>query len=135
MNRQLEAAAELYPDKTIGLADNILVFISPSGEATQLTNTELDGVRLLADTIERREFIEEGKKYISSLLDSKAQEYGFDNIISARSYAGFLNEYQHIAGELAQWGASVWKAAEDNRASITTMEDLLAVIPKFKGDK
>ena len=86
-------------------------------------------------TYKRKKFIEDGKRYISSLLDSKAKEYGFDSMVSARSYAGYLNEYQQIAGELAQWGASVWKVVETNRDIISTTEDLVAIIPEFKGGK
>ena len=69
---------------------------------------------------------------VQEYLDTTAQSYGFDNIMSARSYAGYLNEYQEVAGRLAQWAANVWHTIESNADRVQSREDLFNYIKEFK---
>ena len=48
---------------------------------------------------------------IQTHLDKKAQELRYDNMMSARSYAGYDNEFQQEAVKLAKWASSCWLAA------------------------
>ena len=74
---------------------------------------------------------------IQNMLDSKAKELRYDNIMSARSYAGFENPFQAEAQSLAVWCANVWAYMGDlesdvlNGAEMPTIEQILENAPKF----
>ena len=53
--------------------------------------------------------IEEFKLYIQGILDAKAKEKGYDNIVSVCSYAGYENEYQAEGVVFGKWRAHVWQ--------------------------
>lgn len=70
---------------------------------------------------------------IQKILDSKAQEFGYDSIMSAISYLGdpinitFANE----ATAFKEWRSRVWTYAIENQNSETPLAELMANIPKF----
>lgn len=70
---------------------------------------------------------------IQSMLDSKAQELRYDNIMSARSYAGYPNPFQAEAQALAVWCANCWIKAGELEAIGTPMtaEEVIAQMPVF----
>lgn len=70
---------------------------------------------------------------IQSMLDSKAQELRYDNMMSARSYAGYVNPFQVEAQALSVWCANCWiKAAElDSLGTPMTVEEVIAQMPVF----
>jgi hypothetical protein len=76
---------------------------------------------------------------IQRLLDTTAQSMRYDNILSARSYAGYSNPFQAEALSLAAWSAACWaKAGEIQHAVIDatrvmpTVDEALAEMPVFK---
>lgn len=73
---------------------------------------------------------------IQNMLDDKAKEYRYDNIMSVRSYAGYANSFQAEAQVLAIWAADCWvKAGEIEQEVIAgvrelpTIEEILAEMP------
>ena len=75
---------------------------------------------------------------IQKSLDAKAQELRYDNIMSARSYAGYVNPFQPEALALANWSADCWvKAGEIEAAvragsrSMPTVGEALSEMPVF----
>jgi hypothetical protein len=73
---------------------------------------------------------------IQNHLDEAAQSHGYDNILSACSYAGFTNAYQAEGIAFGQWRAACWRYAYDQLAAIQagtrtqpTVDELLAELP------
>ena len=77
---------------------------------------------------------------IQSLLDTKAQEFRYDNMMSARSYAGYTNPFQTEAQSLAIWAADCWVVAGQIEAEVIagtrampTAEEVQAEMPVYVG--
>ena len=70
---------------------------------------------------------------IQSMLDAKARELRYDNMMSARSYAGYVNPFQAEAQALAVWCAECWKKAGELEASgvVYTVDEVLAQMPVY----
>lgn len=79
------------------------------------------------------EILKEVTQAIQEMLDSKAQELRYDNIMSARSYAGYENQFQTEAQSLAIWCASCWKKAGEIEAlgKTVSIEEVLAQMPAY----
>ena len=45
----------------------------------------------------------EASKWVQEFVDNKAREYRYDNMMSARSWAGYVNDFQMEAISLAEW--------------------------------
>lgn len=67
-----------------------------------------------------------------------AQEYRYDNMMSARSYAGYDNAFQEEAIKLAKWASSCWVVAGQienevaNGANMPTIEDVISRLPIYE---
>ena len=72
---------------------------------------------------------------IQSMLDTKARELRYDNMMSARSYAGYVNPFQAEAQSLAVWCAECWKKTGELEATgnVYTVEEVLAQMPVYVG--
>ena len=70
---------------------------------------------------------------IQEMLDTKAQSLRYDNMMSARSYAGYVNPFQSEAQALAVWCAECWKKAGELEATgnVYTVEEVLAQMPVY----
>ena len=75
---------------------------------------------------------------VQGVLDAKAREYGYDNIVSACSYAGYENPFQAEGQAMLSWRGSVWKYCYDQLAEIEAgnreepaLEDFLAELPEY----
>lgn len=70
---------------------------------------------------------------IQNLLDTKAQSLRYDNMMSARSYAGFVNPFQTESQALAVWCAECWVKAGELEALGTEMtaEEVIAEMPIY----
>lgn len=78
------------------------------------------------------------KKLVSDMLDEEARARGYDDIISACSYAAGPNPFQKESLLFLEWRGNVWQkffkiwAFVENGASPTpTREELLSVLPAF----
>lgn len=77
---------------------------------------------------------------IKTHLDTKAQEFKYDNMMSARSYAGYTNPFQTEAQSLATWCANCWATAGTIKADVETgtrpmptVNEVLAELPVYGG--
>ena len=77
---------------------------------------------------------------IQNHLDTKAQEFKYDNMMSARSYAGYTNPFQTEAQALATWCADCWATAgtiqadvEAGNRAMPTVDEVLAELPVYVG--
>jgi len=50
-------------------------------------------------------------KVVQTYLDIKAKEFRYDSMMSARSYAGYVNTFQFEAQKLAVWSSDCWVVA------------------------
>jgi len=71
-------------------------------------------------------------------LDEAAQEFGYDNIVSACSYSGAANPFQAEGLAFLNWRSSVWQycyqVLSDVQASVRSIpsrEELLAELPSL----
>lgn len=77
---------------------------------------------------------------IQQMLDTKAQEYRYDNMMSVRSYVGYVNPFQEEAQGMAIWASNCWVKAgqiEDEVLAGTrpmpTVDEVLAEMPIYEG--
>lgn len=57
-------------------------------------------------------------KAIDAMLEAKAVALRYDSILSARSYAGYVNPFQAEALRLANWAAGCWAMAGTIEAEV-----------------
>ena len=76
---------------------------------------------------------------IQTHLDKKAQEFRYDNIMSARSYAGYENPFQAEAQKLAVWASNCWVKAgeieadvESGKRDMPTIDEVLSELPVYE---
>ena len=72
-------------------------------------------------------------------LDLTAQAHGYDNIVSACSYAGAPNAYQSEGAKFIVWRGAVWQRGFELHGEvlagarpIPTSAELIAMLPAFK---
>ena len=77
---------------------------------------------------------------IQNHLDTKAQEFRYDNMMSARSYTGYTNAFQTEAQALATWASECWVVAGKIEADVQagtrvmpTVDEVLAELPVYGG--
>ena len=77
---------------------------------------------------------------IQEHLDTKVQEFRYDNMMSARSYAGYSNPFQSEAQALALWCADCWAKAGEIEADVEagnrelpTVDEVIAELPVYNG--
>ena len=83
---------------------------------------------------------EELSNAVQSHLDSKAREFRYDDMKSARSYAGYTNAFQAEAISLGQWASECWVYAGQVEADVLagtrtmpTPTELIAELPVYVG--
>ena len=103
----------------------------------------IDDIQAEADKlIVESEIAEKQKAFnnaIQTHLDNKAKEFRYDNIMSARSYAGYENPFQAEAQKLAVWASECWVVAgqtetdvQSGNREIPTVDVFLSELPLFK---
>lgn len=77
---------------------------------------------------------------ISKLLDSKAQEFRYDDMKSARSYTGFESSFQAEAIALSTWGTNCWGVAgtieyevKNGTRAMPTVAEAISEMPEYLG--
>jgi len=75
---------------------------------------------------------------LNAYIDGVAQMYRYDDMKSARSYAGFENAFQAQALRLAQWSTDCWvKAGEIEQEVLAgsrdmpTLDEVIAEFPEY----
>jgi hypothetical protein len=76
---------------------------------------------------------------IQTHLDTKAKEFRYDNMMSARSYAGYDNPFQAEAQRLAVWASNCWVKAGEIEADVQagnrempTIDEVLSELPIYE---
>jgi len=76
---------------------------------------------------------------IETHLDSKAKESRYDNMMSARSYAGYENPFQAEAQKLAVWASNCWVVAgqietdvQSGNRDMPTIDEVLSELPIYE---
>ncbi len=76
---------------------------------------------------------------IQNHLDAFAQSKGYDSILSAVSYSGFINPFQAEAIQFFNWRTAVWLYAiqllsdvTNNVRTVPTIETILSELPTFQ---
>lgn len=80
------------------------------------------------------------KGLIQNILDNGAKSKGYENIVSACSYAGFDNEFRKDGEKFGQWRSKLWSWGYKFLADIKsgaverpeTLEELFSAMPKFE---
>lgn len=78
---------------------------------------------------------------LQNYLDSVAKTYGYDNIMSAISYAEepSVPKFQHDGMAFRKWRSLFWEAANQHKNSVlagdlqppASLDDLIAILPVF----
>ena len=55
---------------------------------------------------------------VQSMIDKKAQEYGYTDMAYARSYVAFDNIFQERSIRLSKWGVSCWEKAGEVKGMV-----------------
>ncbi len=132
---KLLAASLLFGN--IARDNDKLYRIDEEGNTEELTEAEYAQVNSKAIEQEITAHMDEYMEGIATMLDSKAGEYGFDSILSARSYAGYTNDFQTIAVALGTWATSCWVKAEELKTaalannSMPTLDEVISQMPEF----
>lgn len=102
-----------------------------------LTQAEIDAA-ILASIPTAQQQRDAISNAIQNLLDDKAKSLRYDSILSARSYAGYVNPFQAEAIKLANWSAECWATAGNIEAQVNagtipmpTVEQALAMMPAY----
>lgn len=73
---------------------------------------------------------------VQEVLDEEARTRGYDNILSACSYAGFVNSFQAEGISFANWRSACWEhcyqvlnAVKANTRTAPTKAELIAELP------
>ena len=90
------------PNEAIASVSGYQTWISRFNDAAY----EIDNPPTYVPTQE--EIIQSFKDAIQNTLDDEAKIKGYDNIVSACSYAGYPNVFQAEAVAFGQWRANVW---------------------------
>ncbi|AQW87902.1 hypothetical protein CPIN18021_1103 [Campylobacter pinnipediorum subsp. caledonicus] len=108
-------------------------------ELEPFDDSHWDGKKWVKNPITKEKLINEFKEKVQKHLDKKAQEHGYDNILSASSYAGYENDFQEEGKAFGVWKAKVWKAgymflAEKGNQDPNTIkiDELLEDLPKLE---
>ena len=80
------------------------------------------------------------KEKTQELLDAKAREKGYDDILSACSYAGYDNDFRAEGESFGIWRAKVWKygyalleaISKGKKELPKSFEELMKDLPKFE---
>jgi len=79
------------------------------------------------------------EKHVGLMLDLKANERGYGDIVSACSYAGYTNPFQKESQQYLAWRGALWKALYDYSNEVktgvrpvpTSVDEVVATLPVF----
>jgi len=82
--------------------------------------------------------LKELEYWVQDYLDQKAQERGYDDIKSVRSYTGYTNKFQDECIAISQWCSDCWDVAIQGMNDIIngikpipTKDELITSLPQF----
>ena len=76
--------------------------------------------------------------FVQSILDAEALKHNYDNIVSATSYAGYVNQFQAEGIAFGVWRSAVWAKCYEimadvlsGKRQVPTESELIAELPKL----
>lgn len=76
------------------------------------------------------------EKAVQVLLDGEAQKFGYDSVLSACSYAGYVNPFQVEGQSFLAWRGAVWEycylqldLVNTGQRAKPTVDELIAELP------
>jgi len=122
--------------KEIGKKGNKYVYLYNKSDVEQ---SYIDEAMQIQDKLYIKESYDEISKAIQKYLDKKAQEFRYDNIMSARSYTGYENPFKVEAEKLAIWASNCWLKAGEIEAAVKaekrampSVDEVLSELPAFE---
>ena len=95
---------------------------------------------LHSTVLKNQDIISVFKEKVQQIMDERAKASGYDDIISATSYAGFPNKFQKEGIAFGQWRAKVWdwgygllaKYKDTDPSKIPSLEAMFATMPLYE---
>jgi len=78
------------------------------------------------------EAIAQANSQVQAMLDTEAQQRGYDDINSIGKYVGYPNDNQVECEALGAWAAACWTKCKALKAGGVMPSDLLAEMPKLE---
>ena len=109
--------------------------ILPTKKENEIINQKIRELEAIDRTVKQQQTFNNA---IQTHLDNKAKEFRYDNMMSARSYAGYTNPFQDEAQKLAIWASNCWVKAGEIEADVKagnrampTIDEVLAELPAY----
>lgn len=135
------------------IQDNIVSWIFTSNELPEYNETQINVVNITGQAVVEGDLYD-GTNFskpvaaalteqdftvlVQSVLDSKAQEKRYDNILSATSYAAGANPFQAEGQKFLEWRSAVWTKCYEvlaevkaNTRPVPSIEELIAELPAY----
>lgn len=95
---------------------------------------------LRSTVLKNQDIISVFKEKVQKIMDERARASGYDDIISATSYAGFPNKFQKEGIAFGQWRSKVWdwgysllaKYKDADPSKIPSLEVMFATMPLYE---
>lgn len=119
-------------DTTITIEDKTSYIINTDIEPQQLLMYNyVDGKLVVNAVLDLKYKNKVLNDTVTSILNNKAYEYGYDSIITAVSYAGYENAYQTEGIMFLRWRSEVWEYIHTQDIANKTIEEIVAGIPEL----
>jgi len=113
------------------------------GTPFNLSDADINKIEAKVQEVKTSENIKQKQKAFNSAiekhLDSKAKEFRYSNMMSARSYTGYDNPFQAEAQKLAVWASNCWVKAgaieadvEAGKRDMPTIDEVLSELPIYE---
>lgn len=118
------------------------LFIKQKNTYVAVYDIDSDLQVIVDAAIRKTEIAKKQKVFNSAIqthLDNKAKEFRYDNMMSARSYAGYENPFQIEAKKLALWASNCWVKAGEIEVDVQagnrempTIDEVVNELPLFE---
>ena len=115
--------AQLIDDRLTGYIESLIAegYIETTENQDPLMVMQADGTWAIDFMLQAKALT----TAVEETLDTKAQEFRYDDIKSARSYTGYLNAYQAEATTLAVWASECWSYMDTLEANLLNTKEVI----------
>ena len=132
-------AEKINPEKFQFRGAEIKWLIEPTSEELEIVDDVIKNYKALEESYLREKRKEKTIVLVQAFMDAKAQEYGYDHILSATSYVtSTFPKFKAEGIAFAKWRDDVWLYCysvlaewEAGTSKITTEDELIASLPEF----
>lgn len=141
--KRVQAGVDSEADVTLNNGEAVKLLEKPPKTIPQHAYLDenfniVDGVqpiRLSPETLLKMQ----AEQRIQMHLDNVAHQHGYDNILSACSYAAYDNPYQQEGQRFVKWRGLVWQTAyqimldaQQGNRPMPSIDDIINELPKFE---